>query len=86
MSIDYPKMVPWFDALANGAMQLAAFMPEAGKPVVAAIVAGLKFASDLAKQGINPAEHLERIHAADEALRNVEGAWAIRLRTKFDNG
>lgn len=86
MSVDYPKMVPWFDAMANGAMQIAAFIPEAGRPVVAAIAVALRFASDLAKQGINPAEHIERIHAADTALQSVEGVWATRIRAKFEQG
>lgn len=83
MSIDFKSLAPWFDALASAADAAENLVPAAGKPVVAAVEAALRFAAELAKQGVNPVERLERLHAADVDLQATESAWAQALRDKF---
>jgi len=76
-------LAPWLATLADIAGDLTTKIPGTGGLVVGVVAVALRFASDLAKQGIDPAEHLERIHAADESLVGIEGSWAQRLREKF---
>lgn len=83
MNFDVKTLVPWFDALSSAAETVKALVPEQAKPVAAAIEAALRFASELAKQGVDPVVRIERLHAADVDLQNVENAWAQELRDKF---
>lgn len=83
MGVDIRQLVPWFDGLATAAHAAMGIVPDTGKPVLAAVEVALHFASDLARQGISPAEHLTRLHAADTDLQSVESRWAEELRKKF---
>lgn len=38
-----------------------------------------RFAADLAKQGVDPITHIERLHAAEPALKNVKSEWKQKL-------
>lgn len=78
-------LTPWLSTLAEIADNFSTKIPGTGGLVVGVVAVALRFAADLADQGINPAEHLERIHAADMALIGIEGSWAQKLHEKFGN-
>jgi hypothetical protein len=76
-------LVPYLTALAAAADAATGALPGAGGEVAAFVAAALRFAADLAGQGVDPTAHLERVHAADPSLQSVEAAWAEALREKF---
>lgn len=76
-------LTPRLGTLAEIADNFSTKIPGTGGLVVGVVAVTLRFAADLAKQGIDPAEHLERVHAADESLAGIEGTWAQKLREKF---
>ena len=82
-TVNTQDLVPWLNMLADGAGEVAKNVPGTAGMVAGIVAAAARFASDLVKQGINPVEHIERIHAADDSLAGIEGAWAQKLREKF---
>lgn len=76
-------LTPWLDAGAQAAGLIAKQLPGTAGPVAQVIAVALRFASDLARQGVDPIQHIERIHVADDALRGVESEWRERLDKKF---
>lgn len=87
MAIDFKTDVkPVVDAAAGIASAVAA-MP--GVPPIVAEIARISaaawaFVSDLISAGVpDPAAHIQRMHAADPLLANVESAWSDALKTKF---
>lgn len=76
------EITRWLDALIAGTTQ-ASRTPGTVGVVLQIVSVALRFAVDLVRQGIDPIEHIERIHSADEKLLGVEGSWAQKLREKF---
>jgi len=83
MSVDVKELVPWIDMLAHMAGDAALTVPGTPGEVLKAVSVVLRFASDLALKGTNPIEEIERIHAADKDLQDIEGSWAELLRERF---
>ena len=85
MTIDYKHDVsPVIDTVLGVAGAASGHLTGTAGVVVSLVVAGLKYANDLIAAGIqDPLTHIERVHAADPALADVENAWAEALRTKF---
>lgn len=54
-------------------------VPGVGGTVLRVLAAAARFASDLATRGIDPLEHIERLHAAEPELKTVQSAWRARL-------
>ena len=54
-------------------------VPGVGGTVMRVLAAAARFAADLATKGIDPIEHIERIHAADASLKGVKSEWRPRL-------
>lgn len=75
-------LTPWLIKASQVADDFSR-IPGTGGVVAGVIAVTLRFAADLAEQGIDPIEHIERIHAADASLLGVEGSWAQKLREKF---
>ncbi len=76
-------LTEWLNTLAKIAGDVGTNLPGTAGTVANVIAVALRFAADLTDQGIDPIEHIERIHAADSALTDVESGWAERLREKF---
>jgi len=61
----------------------AHILPDSLRLFTPFLITALHFAEDLAKQGIDPVEHLEKIHASEPLLKDVETGWVDALRDKF---
>ena len=71
-------------AQAGDAAEVASGVLDGDAKTVASIAAAvMRFAADLARAGVDPIEHIERVHAAEPLLAGVEAEWAEVLRTKF---
>lgn len=80
--MNFEEVTRWLDALIAGTTQ-ASRTPGTVGVVLQIVSAALRFAVDLARQGLDPIAHIERIHAADKRLSEVEGSWAQKLHEKF---
>lgn len=87
MAVDYARDVRPILDFGLGLANVAASRLEGPAGAAAsALVALLRLGVDLAAAGLDVPAHVERIHAADPALRDAESAWAAALREKFGEG
>lgn len=54
-------------------------VPGVGGTVMRALAAASRFIVDIAAQGLDPVKHIERLHAADPALKGVRSEWKQKL-------
>jgi len=80
---DREELIRSLDIVASVSDGVARGLPGVGGILSAVTAAAARFASDLVKQGLDPVQHIERIHAADESLARIEESWASALREKF---
>lgn len=83
MAIDFKSLAPILDAVGKAADAAGTVLPGPASLVSQVVGAALRFAADLAKGGHDPIERIERLHAAEPLLKNVEDAWARELERKF---
>ena len=83
MSFDPKSLAPVLSTVGELASSASRTLPGAAGVVAGVIGAALGFAADLAKAGADPITHIQRIHAAEPLLKDVESEWAAALRRKF---
>lgn len=84
MAIDFKNDVkPVMDIILQGFGAVVTVLPAPYNAIAQLIVTGLRYADDLIAKGVDPIDHIERIHAADPMLADTESTWASALKSKF---
>jgi len=76
-------LAPLLGTVAHVAEGAGVVLPEPAGEVARILGAALRLAADIAAAGRSPAEEIQRIHAHDDALKDVESAWRELLRRRF---
>ena len=84
--MDFKTLAPTIAAVGTAATTVAAGLPEPAAMVARIVGASLAFAADLAAAGVDPVTHIQRVHAHEAKLADVESAWREALRKKFGGG
>lgn len=84
MSVDFKRDVkPVIDGALTIGGTIATNIEGPVGAVARLIVASLRFASDLVDRGIDPIQHIERLHACEPLLAKTEIEWSKALDEKF---
>lgn len=83
MAIDWNKVGDVLAIVAEAAAAVGPVVPEPAETILRFAAAAARLGADIAHSGLDPVEHIEKIHAAEPLLAGVDSAWRDALRAKF---
>ncbi len=82
MDVDWTKVADVLVVIAEGATTVSPVLPEPAASILRFAAACAHLGADIARTGNSPIDHIERVHAAEPMLVDVDNAWINALREK----